>query len=120
MGEEVARCAPANQIVRLLISSSKCSLVFNHRDHKERREVADLRLICRFFVFSVLFVVECVLHLELLVAHPPIRFTIARMICRSDSLSLSIFLHNSTDSCRSFAVAVGNKPAFRMTSSGAI
>ncbi|MFZ1628503.1 MAG: hypothetical protein WAV70_06180, partial [Anaerolineae bacterium] len=42
-------------------SSSKCSLVFNHRDHKERREVADLRLICRFFVFSVLFVVECVL-----------------------------------------------------------
>ncbi|MFZ1598741.1 MAG: hypothetical protein WAW26_23080, partial [Anaerolineae bacterium] len=42
------------------------SLVFNHRDHKERREVADLRLICRFFVFSVLFVVECVLHLELL------------------------------------------------------
>ncbi|MFZ1632201.1 MAG: hypothetical protein WAV70_25095, partial [Anaerolineae bacterium] len=41
-------------------SSSKCSLVFNHRDHKERREVADLRLICRFFVFSVLFVVECV------------------------------------------------------------
>ena len=66
MGEEVARCAPANQIVRLLISSSKCSLVFNHRDHKERREVADLRLICRFFVFSVLFVVECVLHLELL------------------------------------------------------
>ena len=47
-------------------SSSKCSLVFNHRDHKERREVADLRLICRFFVFSVLFVVECVLHLELL------------------------------------------------------
>ncbi|MFZ1596148.1 MAG: hypothetical protein WAW26_09865, partial [Anaerolineae bacterium] len=47
-------------------SSSKCSLVFNHRDHKERREVADLRLICRFFVFSVLFVVECVLRLELL------------------------------------------------------
>ncbi|MFZ1462471.1 MAG: hypothetical protein WAV60_00325, partial [Anaerolineae bacterium] len=47
-------------------SSSKCSLVFYHRDHKERREVADLRLICRFFVFSVLFVVECVLHLELL------------------------------------------------------
>ncbi|MGB2773468.1 MAG: hypothetical protein WBF31_14205, partial [Anaerolineae bacterium] len=35
-------------------SSSKCSLVFYHRDHKERREVADLRLICRFFVFSVL------------------------------------------------------------------
>ncbi|MFZ1265129.1 MAG: hypothetical protein WAU95_01565, partial [Anaerolineae bacterium] len=41
-------------------------LVFYHRDHKERREVADLRLICRFFVFSVLFAVECVLHLELL------------------------------------------------------
>ncbi|MFZ1463442.1 MAG: hypothetical protein WAW20_10760, partial [Anaerolineae bacterium] len=42
------------------------TLVFYHRDHKERREVADLRLICRFFVFSVLFVVECVLHLEFL------------------------------------------------------
>ncbi|MFZ1508065.1 MAG: hypothetical protein WAV74_14905, partial [Anaerolineae bacterium] len=38
----------------------------HRRDHKERREVADLRLICRFFVFFVLFVVECVLHLELL------------------------------------------------------
>ena len=36
----------------LFNSSSKCSLVFNHRDHKERREVADLRLICRFFVFT--------------------------------------------------------------------
>ena len=40
------------------------------RDHKERREVADLRLICRFFVFTnpphVLLVVECALHLELL------------------------------------------------------
>ncbi|MGB2770905.1 MAG: hypothetical protein WBF31_01160, partial [Anaerolineae bacterium] len=47
-------------------SSSKCSLVFYHRDHKERREVADSRLICRFFVFSVFFAVECVLHLELL------------------------------------------------------
>ena len=46
--------------------NSKCTLVFYHRDHKERREVADLRLICRFFVFSVLFVVECVLHLEFL------------------------------------------------------
>ncbi|MFZ1628709.1 MAG: hypothetical protein WAV70_07210, partial [Anaerolineae bacterium] len=42
-------------------SSSKCSLVFYHRDHKERREVADLRLICRFFVFSAFFAVECVL-----------------------------------------------------------
>ncbi len=29
-----------------------------------------MRLICRFFVFSVLFVVECVLHLELLVLLP--------------------------------------------------
>ena len=27
---------------------------------------ADSRLICRFFVFSVFFAVECVLHLELL------------------------------------------------------
>ncbi len=56
-----------------MISSSKCGLVFYHRDHKERREVADLRLICRFFVFSVLFAVECVLHLELLVSDPLVR-----------------------------------------------
>ena len=57
---------PRSQPVALSHSSSKCSLVFYHRDHKERREVADLRLICRFFVFSVFFAVECVLHLELL------------------------------------------------------
>lgn len=46
--------------------NSKCERVFDHRDHKERREATNLRLICHFFVFSVLFVVEYVLHLELL------------------------------------------------------
>ena len=50
--------------VTLFFSSFKCSLVLDHRDRKERREVADLRLICRFFVFSVLLVVACVLHLQ--------------------------------------------------------
>lgn len=46
--------------------NSKCDRVFDHRDHKERREATNLRLICHFFVFSVLSVVEYVLHLELL------------------------------------------------------
>ena len=61
--------AQLDQLDRGRYSSSKCTLVFYHRDHKERREVADLRLICRFFVFTnprMCFVVECVLHLELL------------------------------------------------------
>ncbi|MFZ1241469.1 MAG: hypothetical protein WAV66_19240, partial [Anaerolineae bacterium] len=50
----------------IIAAIPKCGRVFDHRDHKERKEAANLRLICRFFVFSVLFAVECVLHLELL------------------------------------------------------
>ena len=33
-------------------SSSKCGLVFDHRDPKERKKAANLRLICLFFVFT--------------------------------------------------------------------
>ena len=46
----------------IIAAIPKCGRVFDHRDHKERKEAANLHLICRFFVFSVLFVVECVLH----------------------------------------------------------
>ena len=48
---------------------------------------------------------------------PPIRFTMARMICRSDSLSLSIFLCSSASACWLFIADAGSKPAWRMTSS---
>ena len=48
---------------------------------------------------------------------PPIRFTMARMICRSDSLNFSIFLLSSANVCWLFADA-GNMPAWRMISSG--
>ena len=47
-------------------SRFKCGLVFDHRDHKERKEAANLHLSCLFFVFCVFFVVGCVLHLEFL------------------------------------------------------
>ncbi|MGB4801450.1 MAG: hypothetical protein WBV59_02260 [Anaerolineae bacterium] len=51
-GEQV-RSLSAAEMRSLPASSSKCDWVFDHRDHKERREATNLHLICRFFVFSV-------------------------------------------------------------------
>jgi len=41
---------------RLCVEMLPCvaaRLVFDHTDHKERKEAADLHLTCRFFVFTV-------------------------------------------------------------------